>query len=612
MRRRVHILFALLMLLATACDNTPEVSRPSVLRSITCEQTTFALEAGGTVEVEFHVEEPKALFNYVVSSPKCEVKLCMADNVLREPEGFRLRSVREGTTRGQYVALLEDSGSGVLYDERINIVIHLESGLLVRSNAINIISGDIISNEFSVKLLKNQNPTLNEDVVFSLDVPSQSLRAHLEEYYAERSFVPTIVGEDIRRIEIDGVEWHGEAVDMSTRRSLRIVGSQSEVEYTLHLTCFTALPVVRIETPGGQGVWSKDVWVEGSMLWLDGMGRFEDIEAVEMAIRGRGNSTWGYEKKPYAIKFTEKQRVMGMPKHKRWVLLANYMDRTLLRNRVAYYLAQQTSLEWTPRCEFVELILNGEHLGQYLLTEQVRVDNDRIAITEMSTADNSGEAVTGGYLLELDFHYDNLWQWTTAHGVPFAVKFPDEEDLTEQQLAWIKGYIDEAESGVYAGRYEEYIDAQSFIDYWLIYEICVNHELGNPGSVYLQKDRGGKLVAGPVWDFDWGTFSYNASPHAQYGLFITWAWWYDRLFKEEAFWQLARERWRVLKPKFETVFDFIDEEREYIEVSWRKNFDRWGISTDINGDEKLSFGAAIDRLYDITQERIDIIDRELK
>ena len=191
--------------------------------------------------------------------------------------------------------------------------------------------------------------------------------------------------------------------------------------------------------------------------------------------------------------------------------------------------------------------------------------------------------------------------------------------MTPQQLEWIKGYIAQVESTLYGENfadpksgYAQYIDMQLFIDYWLIYEICVNHELANPGSVYLTKERNSKLKAGPVWDFDWGTFSYNASPEAQWGLFMTHAWWYSRLFKDERFMALASERWTVLKPKFMTVFDFIDSQSDYIYRSWYKNFGIWSISTTINGDEKLSYPASINRLTDITRQRIEIIDKALR
>ena len=618
---RITLTLLITSLVAVACGNDePDVQRPSVLRTITAETPFVVVDEGATAEIVFDVEEPRALFNYIVSTIGCQVELRLADKPTAKPEYITLERVREGEKPGRYIATIADKGNGATYIERVMIVIKKESGELVRSNTITVQSANFVGGISEIRLEKSKNTALKKDVVFRYDNNTRTYSAHIDEYHAERKFVATISYEGIDRITLNGTDYaKGEAVDFKSDVELVTSLGDNSTNYTLHLSCFTGLPVVRIETPGRQGVWSKEYWVNGSTLWLDGMGKFKDMDATEMAIRGRGNSTWGYDKKPYAIKFTEKQKVMGMPKHKRWVLLANYMDRTLLRNRVAYELARQTSLEWTPGCEFVELFLNGEHLGQYLLAEQVRVDNDRINITEMTPNDNTGNAITGGYLLELDFHFDNMWQWHTNKGVPFSVKFPDEEDLTEPQLKWIKNHIAEAEDTIYGNNfrdktngYHKYIDPQSFIDYWLIYEICVNHEIANPGSVFLSKDRGGKIVAGPVWDFDWGTFSYNASPQAQWGLFMTHAWWYGRLFEDDAFWALAKERWGVLKPKFEQIFEFIDEEREYISRSWDVNFKMWSISTNINGDEWLPKDEAIDRLVDITRDRIEIIDNALR
>lgn len=624
MRRIAYILLCLIAI--TACSKSKEevINTPppqAVIRSITCDIGSYMLDERGTAEIPFRVDEPRALFNYAASSDGFQVQLRLKEDRGRKPEEFTLLRVRaDDEEQGLYHAMISDIGSGKMYNHMVHIVIKLESGELILSNAVRVASSNYVGGIKGVRLAKSSNPSLKRDVEFEYDAKTRTFSAHLDEYIADRVFIPEFTTEGVDSIEVDGkrIDAAGTPIDFSHDATITATISGIKAEYKLHLTCFTGLPVLRIETPNRQSVWSKDVWVEGSKLWLDGMAHFEDIEGVEMAIRGRGNSTWGYEKKPYAIKFTEKQRVMGMPKHKRWVLLANYMDRTLLRNRVAYYLAEQTSLAWTPHCEFVELILNGAHLGQYLLCEQVRVDNDRIAITEMTPQDNSGDAITGGYLLELDFHFDNQWQWHTQRNVPFAVKYPDEEDLTQQQFDWIINYIGEVERTLYGNNfkdetngYRKYIDAQSFIDYWLIYEICVNHELANPGSVFLWKDRGGKLHAGPVWDFDWGTFSFNASPAAQSGLFMQWAWWYGRLFDDPYFKALASERWEILKPKFETVFYFIEREREYISTSWDKNFKMWNIGTNINGDEWLAKDEAIDRMVDITRKRIDIIDREL-
>ncbi|MBR1794578.1 MAG: CotH kinase family protein [Bacteroidales bacterium] len=231
-------------------------------------------------------------------------------------------------------------------------------------------------------------------------------------------------------------------------------------------------------------------------------------------------SDWEWPKKPYLIKFDQKQSLFGMPAHKRWVLLANFMDRSLMRNLVSMKVASMTAFDWTPGCVPVELVLNGKHQGSYLLIEQVRVDDDRVDIAEMTPEDNTGDAVTGGYLLEF----------------PFGVKYPDEEDLTKQQLAYIKKYVSDAANTLYGQDFQDsekgwraFLDEDSFIDYWIVFEVMGNHELGNPGSVFMHKDRGGKLVAGPCWDFDWGVLSYNTSPQARTGLINGKAIWYERL-----------------------------------------------------------------------------------
>ena len=274
----------------------------------------------------------------------------------------------------------------------------------------------------------------------------------------------------------------------------------------------TGLPIVYVDTQNGWAINSKETFVPAA-LRIEGTEEYEGLEDVTCEIRGRGNTTWEWPKKPYLVKMEKKQGVLGMPKHKRWVLLANFMDRTLMRNLVSMKVASLTRLDWTPRCVPVELVLNGVHKGSYLLIEQVRVDKNRVNITEMEPTDNDGEAVTGGYLLELDFHYDNEVQWGDPHGgcvqwgrnggIPFGVKYPDEDDLTSQQLTYIKNYVYETAEVLYGDNftdpengYAKYIDVDSFIDYWIVFEVMGNHELGNPGSVYMHKEAGqpGKRV----------------------------------------------------------------------------------------------------------------------
>ena len=395
----------------------------------------------------------------------------------------------------------------------------------------------------------------------------------------------------------------------------------------------TGLPVVIIDTQGGKAVASKDTYVPGTVR-IQGVGDWEGLAETGCEIRGRGNTTWYWPKKPYLLKLNEKQHIFGMHKHKRWVLLANFMDRTLMRNLVSMKVASMTRLAWTPGCVPVELVLNGRHMGSYLLIEQVRVDNHRVAVTEMTPEDNAGDAVTGGYLLELDFHYDNPVQWIDpnghnqqwGNGIPFGVKYPDSEEITLQQLAYIKNYVAEAANTLYGKDflnpetgYAKYIDVDSFIDYWIVFEVMGNHELGNPGSVFMHKDRGGKLVAGPCWDFDWGVLSYNTSPQARTGLVNRKAIWYERLMLDPAFKSRLKSRFEELLPQLETIPAYMDECEKLLTASAALNFRMWNPAEDasqngghiINGDENMTFHDAVARLKSIYKERLRVIPANL-
>ena len=389
----------------------------------------------------------------------------------------------------------------------------------------------------------------------------------------------------------------------------------------------TGLPVIYVDTEGGKPIVSKEDYLNASLHIL-GTEAYDGLNPADCQIRGRGNTTWGWPKKPYLVKFESKQSLFGMPKHKRWVLLANFMDRTLMRNLVAMKVSSMTNLAWTPRCVPVELVLNGKHQGTYLLIEQVRVDKNRVNITEMKPTDNAGEALTGGYLLELDFHYDNKVQWIDPHGhnnqwgdgIPFGVKSPDEDEITKEQTDYIKQYVHETAEALYGPDfkdpekgYAKYIDVDSFIDYWIVFEVMGNHELGNPGSVYMHKDRGGKLVAGPCWDFDWGVLSYNTSPQAKTGLINGSAIWYGRLRQDPAFEAKLKARFDELLPQLQTIPDYMDECEKLLTASAKYNFAMWNPAEDgvINGDEKLTFQDAVKRLKSIYQERLKVIPSKL-
>lgn len=363
----------------------------------------------------------------------------------------------------------------------------------------------------------------------------------------------------------------------------------------------TGLPVVVISTDNGRKINDKVNWIKAEIKILDADG-FVTLDTLSCNIRGRGNSTWNWSKKPYSLMLDEKLPVLDMPAQKHWVLLANYMDRTLMRDALGFHVAECTSLVWTPRCRYVELILNGKHVGNYLLAEQVRPDTNRVPIEK---------GVDGSWLFESDFHGDEPWAWSERN-IPFCVKYPDDQDMTNTLKSKAKAYISGKLSACFSDSYvsaEASLDLQSFADYWIVFEVMGNHELGNPGSVFTYADKNGKWTAGPVWDFDWGGLSYYTSPHAKTGLVNRNAVWYKGLHNIKQYRQLLAERWKTLKPSLMECADFIDQTRDYLRESDKINRAMWDPAGagNINGDEQLSFTDACSRLKSNYLERIQVI-----
>ena len=389
------------------------------------------------------------------------------------------------------------------------------------------------------------------------------------------------------------------------------VDSITFVAPTMQTAEDTGLPRVYITTPGGVGINSKDVYVEDGTLSI-----FDKNGELELNIlsdfKGRGNSTWMMPKKPYAIKLSSKAEVMGMPKHKRWVLLANWVDRTLLRNDIAFEIAKKCpALPWTPRGEFVELYLNGKHRGNYYLCEHIKIDKNRVNIDEIDEETPETD-LSGGYLLEFDT-YSNAeinYFYTKHKNLPVTIKEPDEEVITSWEhpaYTYIQNFVNSVEDALEKGNYSEIeslIDVKSYAEWWLLYNLVGNLEPNHPKSCYMYKKRNGKLYAGPAWDFDCATFIPGRK-----GALLTQVLWYGYLFKHDAFKSLVKERWAELKPEFEKVFTYIDEKAEYIRESNEINLEMWPVTQNVNEDIDLSYDDAVNRMKEAYRERITELDK---
>jgi len=376
----------------------------------------------------------------------------------------------------------------------------------------------------------------------------------------------------------------------------------------------TGIPVVYIQTPGAAPIVSKEEWIKDASIKIVYPDGTVDYESNVLQIRGRGNFTWdNFPKKPYALKLDKRSKILGMPKHKRWVLLANWQDRTLMRNDISFEIAKQTELSWTPRGYFVEVVLNDKHQGNYYLCEQVKVDENRVDVAEMTAEDIAGGAVTGGYLIEMDEYFDEVNKFMSTMEFPYMFKDPDEDILQKEQFEYFQNFIAAFEKSLLDEKkyknheYMTFIDIDSFIDFWFAQELCGNWEANYPKSCYFNKNRNGKLKAGPVWDFDWSTFIPEESEQFR----IKDAVYYPRLFGDPKFVERVKERWTLLKPKFDTVTNTIRERAAQIKESEKFNIALWPITTNHNGDEKLTFQEAIDYMVKAYDTKLKWMDSQI-
>ena len=424
-------------------------------------------------------------------------------------------------------------------------------------------------------------------------------------------------------------------------------------EYTVKLTN-TGLPVVRIET-NGQSVTRRDTWVPGATMRIELPDGTVDYEGT-LSLKGRGNGTWDFPKKPYALKLDEKAKILGMHKNKRWILLANYKDRTLLRNDVCLWISKQTNLPYTVNGQFVELVWNGKHMGNYYLCEQIKIDNHRIDIHEP----NLEEPEKGGYFMRIDAflgYSDPKWAdkgtdlgfWSSQYNVPYIFKDPDEDEegnmLTTSSPAYtyMYNYVKNMETAIYklksdknSSEWKQYLDPYTAVDFALIQEMTMNHDAYNnwpkngPKSTYLYKDSAGVMCFGPMWDYDYHTFTLYGD--FEYGN-TTWnstenqrlyqweimkmtnkggTYYFSELKRNPEFKALLIERWNTLKEVWKEGFeDYVDEVAEKIRVSETYNKQLWGYPSRENGDWQLTFDQAIEALKTAFNKRWTWIDQNI-
>ena len=558
--------------------------------------------------------------------------------------------------------------------------------------------GKILPRSFTHNSSFNVSTSTVEEVACEVNNETHTIKAYIP-YLNNRKLIPTFeIPEGSVMSTYNGtlVKSGETVVDFSVNKQIAIGTSFDNMAiYDIELTN-TGLPVVVINQQSGLITSSSQDdsdYQKATKAWIDATGTYfqpkdsdwkmekgkdsfmiynadgtsalkdkngtEVTEPILASTRVRGNVSQQMPKKPFAVKLDKKHAVLDMPAHKRWVLLANWKDRTLMRNEVAFEIAKafktaypNDGMAWTPSGQHVELVYNGVYVGNYYLCEQIKIDGNRLDINEPYDAeDNAVAAEACGILMESDDGYDEAWQFTTRCRIPFLFKDDGTADMLTYASTLVQGIEDNLNKNTTAGFTAAYetMDITSFVDFLLVQDLMMNSEMKHPKSCYSYINNG-KLYAGPVWDFDWNTLPTSTS-YSEEGYSYTksivsygsWSYkssaqsspstsdenyiWYPRLMASSEFMQVAAQRWAGVQGQLSQVLAHIDEVKAQIAKSEAENAKMWPVDSKSNakrsskygigssflgqtfscgycGDEGMTFDAAVEQMKETLSTRM--------
>lgn len=359
-----------------------------------------------------------------------------------------------------------------------------------------------------------------------------------------------------------------------------------------YMTKDGGIPLIKIKTDEGKFPQDKENYVDGTLEIVEEKGSNKVIfDKADMGVRLRGNSTLECPKKAFRIKFDKKQSLFELPAAKSWVLLANYFDKSNIRNYLAYLTAHKLdNLYFQPSCIFVEVEFNGDYLGLYLLCEQMQTGEGRVDIEQDEYDDTNGS-----YFMELDFEdrilADGLVKnvsYFESNGLFYALKYPEDDDATYQRCLYIKSFMDTVFMKMKNKTdYDSVMDVESFIDYYLIQELFKNVDSIQSSVYYYVENK--MLYAGPVWDFDiaLGVVGKNdrSSDYAWYEEHIYWvkeeSKFYNTLFKDSRFLNRVKARYTEVRPILCEIFEEIELLETYLQEEFERNEKKWEIPGDL-------------------------------
>ncbi len=394
----------------------------------------------------------------------------------------------------------------------------------------------------------------------------------------------------------------------------------------------SGLSAVYFNTNEGHSVNTRSRYFEGEFSMTadtKGFGCSEVSKITNSKMKGRGNYSWSFRRKSYTLKIDKSTDLCGMGKDKKWALVSGDYDKSLMRNSLAGYIGSKLdNMAWTPHSTPVDLYVNGKYMGNYLLIERVSIDGDRVDIDELKGGEkcegvktpddqatdpnhpnNLDPCKTGGYLLEWDFRKGGDKNVTAGSSGWVGIKDPEydtdregdrtSQGISPQQVSYIDSYLGTVDSALKnpgSHKWEDYIDKDSAVDYYIAMEFMKPVDGNMWASVYMYKERDsaagakdGKLFFGPLWDFDMGAGSANraGSVISSSGFYLrdpraisaqqTAKTWFHRLNDDPSFRSAVRARWNEIKGSIDTD-SFLNARKSAISTSASQTFSAYNYS----------------------------------
>ena len=453
------------------------------------------------------------------------------------------------------------------------------------------------------RFLKKNNASLTADVVCSIEKGEVvSLHKFLQSKLVAEfsSNAVKVLIDDVEQISgVTENDFSSPVIYKFIMRNGEILQYTVKMEFLLDLV---SLLVITTDDSSISEIQSKDSYESGT-LTVNGKSTYESC-IVKTEIKGRGNSTWGYPKKPYRLKLNKKAEICGLGKAKNYVLLANHLDPTLMLNSVAFKIGRLLELPFTNHAIPVDVVLNGIYKGSYLLTEQIEVKENRVDLDENNSV-----------MWELDSYWDDEPKFkSTAFNLPVMVKDPDL--TTEQFEYWKKDFnaftTQFAKEPLEGNSYVDMIDIESVAKFLITFNLVHNMEINHPKSVFLHKEGNGKYVMGPIWDFDWAYDYEGTSNH--FGRYNTPLFsssmngvgtaFFQRFLQDSRVKAIYKRTWQDFKNnKLDALLQYVDDYAVMLKPSVERNSELW--------ENTRSFDTKVKELKTWLRNRADYIDSEV-